>query len=225
MREHEIACFERSLQLERGQIDIFDLLSGAPAGRDLDRVDVVLLGGSGEYSVARGGPWLTAALDSMVRLYETSKPTFASCWGFQAMARALGGEVVTDHARAEVGITSLELTEAGESDPVFGPLGKHFLALSGHEDIVTALPPAATLLASSSTVENEAFCFSGKPIYCTQFHPELDRAGFLMRMEKYPLYVRLAGAETFDELAEMTPETPDSESLLRRFLEVVVASG
>ena len=39
--------------------------------------------------MARGGPWLPAALDAMVALHETGKPTFASCWGFQAMARAL----------------------------------------------------------------------------------------------------------------------------------------
>jgi len=224
MRGHEIACFERCLQLEGGQIQIFDLLSGAPGASDLDAVDIVLLGGSGDYSVARGGPWLPAALESMVSLYQTSKPTFASCWGFQAMARALGGEVVTDHARAEVGVTSMELTLEGEADPVFGPLGKRFLALSGHEDIVTALPDAATLLASSATVENEAFCFAGKPIYCTQFHPELDRAGLLVRMEKYPAYIRLAGAETLAELAEITPETPHTEGILRRFLEVAIAS-
>jgi len=223
MREHEIGCFERCFRIERGQIEVFDLLSGAPDARDLDAVDVVLLGGSGDYSVARGGPWLPAALDAMVGLYETSKPTFASCWGFQAMARALGGEVVTDHDRAEVGVTWMKLTPAGEADPVFGPLGKRFQALSGHEDIVTALPPTARLLVSSDTVENEAFCFSDKPIYCTQFHPELDRAGLLMRIGKYQAYLPLAGAETLDELAEMTPETPHTEGILQRFLDVAMA--
>ena len=223
MAGHEIACFERCLRLGPGQIAIFDLLSGAPTARDLDAVDVVLLGGSGDYSVVRGGPWLPAALDSMVGLYETSKPTFASCWGFQAMARAMGGEVVTDHSLAEVGVTEMTLTPAGEADPVFGLLGTHFSALSGHEDIVTLLPSSATLLASSETVENQAFCFSGKPIYCTQFHPELDRAGFLDRMDQYPGYIPLAGAETISELAAMTPETRHTEGILHRFLELAFA--
>lgn len=222
MRGHELDSFVRCLGVERRQIDVCDLLRGAPDAARLDAVDVVLLGGSGDYSVARGGPWLGAALDSMVSLYETAKPTFASCWGFQAMARAMGGEVVTDHSRAEVGVTWMQRTPAAEYDPVFGPLGERFQALSGHEDIVTALPAGAVLLASSERVENQAFHFPGKPIYCTQFHPELDRAGLLARLAKYPAYIQLAGAADLDELARITPETPHMEGVLRRFLEVVV---
>ena len=223
MRVHEVGCFERCLHLPEGRISVFDLLQGAPSARDLDDADVVLLGGSGDYSVARGGPWLAGALETMVGLYDTSKPTFASCWGFQAMAQALGGEVVTDHSRAEVGTVWLELTVAGGSDPVFGPLGKRFQAQIGHEDIVTAIPRGATLLASSERVENQAFRFDGKPIYCTQFHPELSRSDLLARIRRYPVYLPLAGASTFEELAEMTPETPDAEGILGRFVEIALA--
>ena len=171
MREHEIQCFARSFRCSTDQIRIFDLLSGVPSKEALDEVDVVLLGGSGDYSVAKGGPWLPAALDAMRELYEYSKPTFASCWGFQAMARAMGGEVVTDHDLAEVGSLTLNLTPEGLQDPVFGALGPHFQVQIGHEDIVTQLPAGAVLLASSDRVQNEAFRFEGKPIYCTQFPP------------------------------------------------------
>lgn len=223
MREHEIDRFERSFGLAPGQIHIVDLLTGVPAAKDIDAADVVLLGGSGDYSVARGGPWLPAALEAMVGLYAASKPTFASCWGFQAMARALGGEVVTDHARAEVGAIWMTLTEAGRNDAVFGPIGERFPAISGHEDIVTALPDDAVLLASSDRVENQAFCFPGKPIYCTQFHPELDRAALLSRLARYPAYLPLAGAATLAELAEITPETKAAASILPRFLDLALA--
>ena len=58
MRQHEIECFARSLECSIQQIRIFDLLKGAPTQHLIDDVDVVLLGGSGDYSVARGGPWL-----------------------------------------------------------------------------------------------------------------------------------------------------------------------
>ena len=224
MREHERACFERCFGLGLDRIEVFDLLSGAPSAARIDAADAVLLGGSGNYSVVRGGAWLPAALDTMRGLYESAKPTFASCWGFQAMARALGGEVVTDHQRAEVGVTRMELTPAGLADPVFGPLGARFEAISGHEDIVTALPREAVLLASSARVEHQAFHFPGKPIYGTQFHPELDRAGLLARVEKYPAYIRLAGARTLDELARLTPETPATYGgMLRRFLDVALS--
>ena len=221
MCEHEIQCFARSFRCDTDQIQVFDLLSGVPSDETLDAADVVLLGGSGDYSVARGGPWLPAALETMHELYEYSKPTFASCWGFQAMARAMGGEVVTDHDLAEVGTVTLALTPEGRADPVFGPLGSHFAVQIGHEDIVTRLPPGAVLLASSDRVANEAFRFEGKPIYCTQFHPELDRTGIIKRIAYYPEYLPLTGHATLDEFASSTPETPETEAILRRFLAVV----
>ena len=222
MREHEVQCFSRSLRCDRDQIRVFDLLSGVPTESELDEADVVLLGGSGDYSVAKGGPWLPAALEAMRQLHEASKPTFASCWGFQAMARALGGEVVTDRSQAEVGTHWLELTPEGKKDPVFGPLGDRFQVLIGHEDTVTKLPEGATLLASSASVEIEAFCFAGRPIYCTQFHPELDRDGIVSRIAQYPSYLSLTGHKTLEEFSAATPETPETEAILRRFVNVAL---
>ena len=222
MREHEIQCFSRSFRCDPDRIYVFDLLSGVPSQRELGEADVVLLGGSGDYSVAKGGPWLPAALEAMRQLHATSKPTFASCWGFQAMARAMGGEVVTDRSRAEVGTLWLELTPEGKRDPVFGPLGSRFQVQIGHEDIVTRLPEGATLLASSPSLENEAFCFDGKPIYCTQFHPELDRNGLIARIAQYPAYLPLTGHATLDDFSAATPETPEAESILRRFVTVAL---
>jgi GMP synthase (glutamine-hydrolysing) len=223
MREHEVSCFSRALGTENGRLQIFDLLSGAPDQALLDSVDVVLIGGSGDYSVARGGAWLPAALDTMVGLHGSSKPTFASCWGFQALARALGGEVITDREQAEVGTVWLELTPEGERDPVFGSIGPRFPVQIGHEDIVTSLPDGAVLLASSETIENEAFCFPDKPIYATQFHPELNRDSLIERVARYPAYLALTGAATLDEFRDMTPETPEAESLMPRFLEHVLS--
>ncbi len=218
MREHEIECFSRSFRCDRDRINVFDLLSGVPSQRALADADVVLLGGSGDYSVARGGPWLPAALETMRQLHETSKPTFASCWGFQAMAGAMGGEVVTDRSRAEVGTHWLELTPAGKNDPVFSPLGDRFQVQIGHEDIVTRLPDGATLLASSAGVEIQAFRFDDRPIYCTQFHPELSRDDFLKRISQYPDYLPLTGYASLEELSAATPDTPETEAILRRFM-------
>lgn len=218
MRGHEIECFERCFGLDRGHVEVFDLLTGTPTPSMIERFDVVLIGGSGDYSVVRGGPWLPAALETLYGLFESAKPTFGSCWGFQAMARAVGGEVVTDQARAEVGVTWMDLTPAGLADPVFGPLGARFCGVSGHEDHVITLPDVAELLASSPMSENQAFRFRGKPIYCTQFHPELDRAGLLTRLGRYPAYLSLAGVSTLEELEERVPEMPHSEGVLQRFL-------
>src|SRR5688572_28390032 len=123
MRGQEVRCFARALKCQIDQIATYDLLAGVPSRTQLDQVDIVLLGGSGDYSVAEGGPWLPRALVAMQELHDWSKPTFASCWGFQAMAQALGGEVIEDYSRAELGTRDVQVTAEGRLDPLFGPLG------------------------------------------------------------------------------------------------------
>lgn len=219
MRIQEIACFARALGCSSNQISIFDLLSGAPSIAHLQKFDVVLLGGSGDYSVAEGGDWLPPALEAMRELHALSKPTFASCWGFQAMAKALGGEVITDLSHAEVGTHAVRLTEAGKNDALFASLGGEFMAPMGHQDYVTKLPPDAILLASSAKVENQAFKIRGKPIYCTQFHPELDRAALLQRVRAYPQYIKRITGDSLEVFGQKCCEPEATNQLLRRFIQ------
>lgn len=223
MRQQEVQCFARALGCPDTQIRTMDLINRVPTVAELDEVDVVLLGGSGDYSVAEGGPWLPAALEAMRELYELSKPTFASCWGFQAMARAMGGEVVTDMDRAELGTVWARLTSAGKNDPIFAPMGEKFRVQMGHQDIVDRLPDDALLLASTDRVVNQAFCFPGKPIYCTQFHPELDRTALLQRVHAYPQYVHRIAGMTLEQFDKQSEDTPESEALLTRFARFVIS--
>ena len=110
------------------------------------------------------------------------------------MARAMGGRCVNDLPNAEVGTIELRLTDVGRADPLFGQLPATFLGQAGHEDHVVALPTDAVLLASWGRVAEQAFRFADRPIYCTQFHPELDRAALIQRVQAYPEYVeRSAG--------------------------------
>jgi GMP synthase (glutamine-hydrolysing) len=88
----------------------------------------------------------------------------------------------------------------------------------GHQDCVVTLPPGAVRLASSAKVANQAFRFPGKPIYCTQFHPELNREALLQRVRAYPQYVRSISGESIEEFANRCQETPRSDQLLRRFM-------
>ncbi len=224
MRQHEVSSFARALEADEDQIRVFDLLSHALKRVHLADVDMVLLGGSGHYSAtAEEEAWLERALDSLRLVYDLAVPTFASCWGFQAMARAMGGRVVKDLSRAEIGTHKLWLTADGRSDPVFGPLGDVFFGQMGHEDVVTRLPGGAVRLAHSDRVENQAYCFPDRPIYCTQFHPELNCGDLLKRVVHYPDYIRkIAGMEP-DRFTELIHETPETETLLKRFVETFVS--
>jgi GMP synthase (glutamine-hydrolysing) len=247
MREQEVMCFARVLGCSRSSIDAFDLLAAAPTVQRLRWADVILLGGSGHYSAAdipaprftdeqrlappeeagQGGAyrnradWLDATLDTLREIHHRGIPTFASCWGFQAMARALGGRCIHDLPRAEVGTIELHLTGPGRSDPVFGGLPPTFYAQAGHEDHVVVLPRGSVLLASSSRVPEQAYHFPDKPIYCTQFHPELDRASLLERVRAYPEYIEQIVGISYEDFAARCQETPEASSLLRRFVATV----
>jgi GMP synthase (glutamine-hydrolysing) len=81
------------------------------------------------------------------------------------------------------------------------------------------LPTDAELLASSQRVKEQAFRFVGRPIYCTQFHPELDQAAMLERVIAYPEYMARIARISFDEFVQNVRETPEANSLLRRFVD------
>ena len=225
MGPHEVAAFDRALRPLSARIDVFDLLGRPLRKGDLAGADFVLLGGSGAYSAALGGPWLEMAMDSLRAVHGSGVPAFASCWGFQAMARAMGGRVVHDRATAEVGTHQLTLTDAGRADPLFGVLGPAFDAQMGHEDRVETLPARATLLASSAKVENQAYRFDDAPVYCTQFHPELDAKGLFSRFAAYPRYVADVAGMTMEELSAKVRETPAAAQLVRRFVEMHLGPG
>jgi GMP synthase (glutamine-hydrolysing) len=228
MAPQEVRCFARALECDVLSIDVFDLLSGAPSRELLMRADMLLLGGSGHYSAASepGRPWppgLDRAFDCLREVHALARPTFASCWGFQAMSRALGGECIHDLPNAELGTIALSLTAAGRADPIFGCLPPIFDAHAGHEDRVTRLPPDAVLLASSHRVREQAFRFEGKPIYCTQFHPELFRAAILERVVAYPDYVERIARTSYDEFVISVRETPEANTLLQQFVRVFLS--
>ncbi len=221
MRRHEVESFARGFEVLPQQITVHDMLTGPPSRNAVNSADIILLGGSGHYSATGDGAWLMRGLGLLRELHDESKPTFASCWGFQAMARALGGEVRKDLKHAEVGTHTLHLTPAGKADPIFAPLGETFQGQMGHEDCVFTLPDDAILLASSRRMENQAYTFPDRPIYCTQFHPELNRADLLSRVKVYPEYVERIENLPPERFGELCQETPESERLLVRFVKQV----
>lgn len=93
------------------------------------------------------------------------------CLGAQLLARALYGDVSRNETR-EIGWYDVELTDAGQEDPVlsaFAPIQRVF---QWHEDGIH-LPPGADNLASSPASQVQAFRY-GKRAYGFQFHLEVN---------------------------------------------------
>jgi len=217
IRLQEIGCFADALQCPEESVTVFDLLSTSLDASHLADIDMVMIGGSGRYSVTSDAAWMHKAMVSLERLLESGKPTFASCWGFQALARAAGGKVIHDLQHAELGTSLVTLTEAGKLDPIFSHLPESFEAYMGHEDRVIEMPPGTTLLASTASVAQQAFRFDGLPVYCTQFHPELTLPSLLSRIEAYPEYCERIAQLPFDVFRRQCQAAPQCETLLPRF--------
>jgi len=191
MREHEVECFASSLGVARGGIAVVDLLARAPTREELRGAHAVLMGGSGDYSCLDPFPWIGRMVDYVRdEVVPSGVPTFASCFGLQILTLALGGTMIRDPKHREVGSIDLSLTPASASDPLFAPLPPVFVGQAGHTDRATESPPGTDLLASSAQCPVNAFRVRGRPVWATQFHPELDPDAVAKRymryMEKYP---------------------------------------
>ncbi|NQU98886.1 type 1 glutamine amidotransferase [Candidatus Woesearchaeota archaeon] len=113
--------------------------------------------------------WLRKLEDLIRKIHSIGKPLLGVCFGHQAIAKALGGEVVFAGSR-EFGPVHMLLTEEGVRSPLFKNISNNFLVLESHQDKVIKIPEGAVLL-----VEND-FCiqsFSIGNTFCVQFHPEM----------------------------------------------------
>lgn len=219
----ERAAFAAASGLPVGHLHTHDLLEGPPSLVKIRRHDVLMVGGSGDYYVSkRNLPGLDATLDRLREVVEAGHPTFASCFGFQLLVEALGGRIVHDPEGVEVGTYEVTLTEEGADDPLFGDLPRTFRAQMGRKDRADDLPEAVVHLASSQRCRYHALRIPEKPIWSTQFHPELDRERNRTRFQRYlDGYAPVMSAEEQRRALERFEESPETDRLLRRFLRVV----
>lgn len=223
IREAELRSFARRTGLDPGQFEPHDLLAGPPDVAEMRRHDAVMVGGSGDYYVSNGSlPHLDATLDSIRELVATAHPTFASCFGFQLLVAALGGEIIHDPDRVEVGTYEVRLTEDGRSDPLFGTLPERFMAQMGRKDRAASLPDDVLHLAASERCPYHALRVPGAPIWATQFHPEMNREENLERFRRYiDGYATALSPAEQERAVENFVESPESEALIPRFVELV----
>ncbi|MET8985236.1 glutamine-hydrolyzing GMP synthase [Nonomuraea wenchangensis] len=102
-------------------------------------------------------------------LFSTGVPTFGICYGFQAMAQALGGTVARTGV-AEYGGTSLKVLDEGV---IFAGLPASQQVWMSHGDSVAAAPEGFTVTASTGETPVAAFEHPGRGLYGVQFHPEV----------------------------------------------------
>ena len=84
------------------------------------------------------------------------------------------------------------------------------------------MPPGVITLAYSDKVAHEALRIPGKPIWATQFHPELDLEDHLVRFRRYlHIYANLFTEEQIQEMLDQFRPSPETDVLLCRFMELI----
>jgi GMP synthase (glutamine-hydrolysing) len=122
---------------------------------------LVLSGGPASV-YAEGAPQLDPAL------FDLGLPVFGICYGFQAMAQALGGSVAhtgaSEYGRTELKVLGGELHSGLPSvQPVW----------MSHGDAVTAAPDGFDVVASSAGAPVAAFEARDRRLAGVQYHPEV----------------------------------------------------
>ncbi len=223
MKCHEHECFVRGSGLAHDDVAVYDLCHGPPSMAGVRAYDALTVGGSGDFYVSRGDlPGFDALLDLLREVVASGHPTFASCFGYQLLVRALGGEIVHDPGNTEVGSYELTLTDEGRADPLFRELPARFWAQLGHKDRATRHPDGVPNLAGSEKSPFQALRVPGVPVWASQFHPELDRETNLDRFRYYQSgYARYMGEDEREAAARSFRESPEASRLLVKFIELV----
>jgi GMP synthase (glutamine-hydrolysing) len=219
----ERLSFARRAGIDVEQFVPHDLLAGAPSIDNVLAHDAVMVGGSGDYYVSKENlPYHNQTLDVLREVTERGHPMFASCFGFQLLVRALGGDIIFDPPNMEVGTFDLTLTAAGQNDELLGSLPPQFKAQLGRKDRAANLPNSVLHLAGSERCPFQAIRVPGKPIWATQFHPELDREDNLGRFLRYQAgYGAVMSEAEQEETLNRFQDSPETEELIPRFLTLV----
>ncbi len=218
MCAHERACFAARADLPLENVHVHSMMSGRPKADHLRRYDAVFFGGSGEFSVLDDVDWIRDGMDACQEVASLGLKAWASCFGFQGLALALGAEVINDDDLTEMGSTLLSLTPEGRADPVLEPLPDPFWAQEGHHDHVMTLPPGVTLLATGEQVRLQAFKVNGVPFYASQFHPELTVDATVARFRHYQEHYVGGRSEEVLRRLQAGADTPEMGQLLARLV-------
>src|SRR5437899_7373460 len=158
-------------------LPVADMLAKRPAA-------IVLSGGPSSV-YAEGAPLVDRAL------FDAGVPAFGICYGFQAMALALGG-VVAKTGLSGFGRTSLDVV-APES-PLFTGTPAQQLVWMSHGDSVTAAPDGFVPTTTSAGAPVAAFEDLGRRLAGVQFHPEVLHTEHGQKVLQHFLY-DIAGCE------------------------------
>jgi GMP synthase (glutamine-hydrolysing) len=157
-----------------------------PEGKTLSDYDGFVWTGSA-LSCYADCPEVPNQIEFATDILASGKPVFGSCWGLQIIVTALGGSVRANPNGREIGIgRDIELSEAGETHPMYAGKDNPFDALEVHLDEVETIPDGAVILASNAMSDVQALALETDDVdfWGVQYHPEFDFATVALVMQR-----------------------------------------
>lgn len=150
-------------------VTIKNVYSGEfPSEDDLEKADGIIITGS-RASVYEKDEWISKLMDLIKLIDRLEIPTLGICFGFQAVAQALGGNVGPSGSFEE-GFGKIFLNENGLDNPIFDGFSKEISVYQSHGDVAKILPEESIILAENS---HSLQAYSLRQFFCVQFHPEI----------------------------------------------------
>lgn len=141
-----------------------------PAGSDgFDAA--VILGGPQHAGDDKNYPAFPPILDLLREFHAQEKPLLGLCLGSQLLARSFG-EQVRRHEHFEIGYPEIEITPAGQDDPLLTGLAPRQHIFQWHEDTFD-VPKGAVHLMQGNLCRNQSFRY-GRTAYAFQCHFEVS---------------------------------------------------
>jgi len=197
--------------------DIHHVESGA-FPKDIFEYDRFVITGS-RHSVADGLAWIRTLMDLIREIHRQERPLLGVCFGHQAIAQALGGQVRPSPRGWDIGTREISLTPETRHFTALRSLPHPFRILESHQDVVVRLPLKARQLARSDFTEYEMMLVNPS-VLSMQGHPEFDnevvRAIIEDRQERKVISAHYA-REALRTLS-VPPDRAPLQSLLRGFL-------
>lgn len=220
VRLEEYESFATFAGLQESQLDVLNVFKTPEFPvTAADDYDAVFVGGASEASVLEpeNYPFVPHCVALLKHCHDAAKPVFASCFGFQLAVLAMGGKIVRDLKDFEIGTIPISLTPAASNDPILAGVPDPFYAVSVHRERAPELPATCELLAYTDKCPH-AFKVTDKPFWAFQFHPEVDKQTLVTRLAIFQdQYTE--NPEHFSKVIETAQETPESNALVRSFIE------
>lgn len=206
-----------ALEIQQQSVDVFDAKDEFLVFPRPDKYAGIVILGSHDM-LTFNEDWMLDLKEWILTITDTETPTLGICFGHQAMAEALGGEVDYREWGPEVGYVKVKLASDAYSDILFSSIYDKAGVYQYHSQTVKVLPKDCILLGSNNIEFYQILKYNNHMWSC-QFHPEFTHEIVAEYIKHNAIQLTSEGLDPYKLLNRLQPDE-SGKKLLKRFLEV-----